>query len=121
MGGGLFARGPVCIETASIGEVDIEPAVLVVIEERDAASLGLDDDALLVDSAPDVRECASPAFSATSINCTGEAGGPSHGGMHNATIPSPQRSGEDVKQAAAEHEAGKSREIVVEVYSSMIL
>ena len=42
------------IKTAAIGQVNVEPSIVVVVEEGQAAALGLDDDSLLVDAAPNV-------------------------------------------------------------------
>ena len=50
-----FAGRPVRIEAAAVGEIDVEPSVVVVVEKGDAAALGLDDDALVFDAAPDIR------------------------------------------------------------------
>jgi hypothetical protein len=56
MSGRLFARRPLRIQPVAIAQIDIEPAVVVVIEEGQAASLGLNDDPLGVDAAPHVGE-----------------------------------------------------------------
>ena len=59
MRGGLFSGGPVRVEPASIGEIDVEPSIIVIVKEGDAAAFRLDDDALLVDASPDIGEYSS--------------------------------------------------------------
>jgi hypothetical protein len=68
MRGRLLARRPMRIEAISIGQVDVQPSVIVVVEERpDSASLGLNDEPLAVDAAPHIGD-VSPACCATSTN-----------------------------------------------------
>ena len=74
MRGGCFAGGPVRVEPVSIGQIDVEPSVIVIVKEGDAAALRLDDDSFLCRRLPRHWECVRPAFSATSMNWTGEAG-----------------------------------------------
>ena len=38
---GRFAGGPLRIEARSVGQIDVEPAIVVVVEESDAAALWL--------------------------------------------------------------------------------
>ena len=54
MRSGCLAGRPVRVEASSVGEINIEPAVVVVIEEGQAAAFGFDDVALVIDRAPDV-------------------------------------------------------------------
>ena len=54
MRGGRLSCGPLLVEARSVGQIDIEPSVLIVIEESDAATLRLDDVALVVHASPDV-------------------------------------------------------------------
>ncbi len=42
-------------QARAVGEINIEPAVLIVIEKSNAAAFGLDDVLLVVDPAPDIR------------------------------------------------------------------
>ena len=49
-----FSFRPLLAKTGSIGQVDIEPAVVVIVKKRDSASLGLDDVAFVISTAPDV-------------------------------------------------------------------
>ena len=44
MRSGRFSGLPMGVELSAVGEVDVEPAVVVVIEKGQAASLGFDDD-----------------------------------------------------------------------------
>ena len=50
-----FARGPVRVEARSVRQIDIEPAVVVVIEKGETAAFGFDDVVLVIDAAPNVR------------------------------------------------------------------
>src|SRR5437867_3240911 len=52
MRSGRFSRLPASVELGAIGQVDVEPSVIVVIKKGQAASLGLDDVALMIRSAP---------------------------------------------------------------------
>src|SRR5437667_396412 len=56
MRSGSFAGRPVGIETRSVGEIDVEPAVMVIIEKSDAAALGFDDVFFMIDAAPDIGD-----------------------------------------------------------------
>ncbi len=49
--GGLAGR-PVGVEARAVGEIDVEPAIIVVVEERQAAAFGFDDVALVIDARP---------------------------------------------------------------------
>ena len=51
----LLARRPGGVEPRAVGEVNVQPAVLVVIEKRDAAALRLDNVLFVLDAAPHVR------------------------------------------------------------------
>ncbi len=54
MRGRCLAGRPVRVETRAVGEINVEPAVVVVIEKGEAAAFGFDDVALVIDSAPDI-------------------------------------------------------------------
>src|SRR5262249_38801171 len=53
--GGSLARGPILAEKRAVCGIDVEPAVIVVIEEGNAGTFGFDDVFLVVRIAPDVR------------------------------------------------------------------
>src|SRR5215470_5287291 len=55
MRSGRLARGPMGVEAGTVGEIDVEPAVVVVVEKRQARAFGFDDVVLVVDGTPDVR------------------------------------------------------------------
>ena len=59
MRGRCFSGGPTRIEPVSIGEVDVEPSVVVVVEEGQSAPFGLNDGALVVDTAPHIGDIQS--------------------------------------------------------------
>jgi len=92
------------IEPASIGQVDIQPAIVVVVEKRQPASLGFNDDTLSIYAAPHIG-VVSPACCATSINWTGDVAEPDTSGFHNKrTLPLPKWSCKGICQRAAEQE-----------------
>src|SRR5712691_8637963 len=54
MRGGSFAGWPVGIEAGSVGEIDVEPVVIVVIEKSQSAALRFDDVFFVIGAAPDI-------------------------------------------------------------------
>ena len=52
--GRRFSRRPMRIQPISIGKVDVQPSIIVVVEKGQSASLGLDDGSFVVDAAPHV-------------------------------------------------------------------
>jgi len=54
MRSGSLTGGPLFAELSSVGEIDIEPAIVVVIEEGETGAFGFDDVALVIGIAPDV-------------------------------------------------------------------
>ena len=54
MRSGGFAGGPVGIEARSVGEIDVQPTVKVIIEKSEAAALGFNDVFLVIGAAPDI-------------------------------------------------------------------
>ena len=101
--GGLPGR-PVFAEARSIGQINIEPAVVVVIEERDPAALGFDDVALVIDRAPDIGNVESGfAGYVYELHGRGRIGG--RGGLKSeAVLPVPQRRGECVDERVGEND-----------------
>ena len=59
MRSGGFAGRPVGVEARAVGEINVEPSVVVVIEEGQAAAFGFDDVALVINRAPDVGSIQS--------------------------------------------------------------
>ena len=59
---GALPAGHCASSLRAVGEIDVQPAIVVVIEEGQAASLGFDDVALVVGSAPDVGDGESGFF-----------------------------------------------------------
>jgi hypothetical protein len=45
------------IEGGTIDQIDVEPAIVVVIEEGNAAAFGFNDGSFVIDAAPDVGDC----------------------------------------------------------------
>src|SRR5580658_9170477 len=57
----LGSGRPLRVEPIAIAEIDVEPAVVVVVEESHPAALGLDDRTFVLDSAPDIGD-VQPCF-----------------------------------------------------------
>ena len=92
------------IEPVAIGEIDVQPAVVVVVEEGQSASLGLDDDPLVIDAAPHVGDgqpCLLRHVDILDRRVVGLDTAASHQGR---VSPFPKRSRKSVGQCAAEHE-----------------
>src|ERR1700678_4500513 len=89
---------PVCIELISIGEVDVQPSVIVIVKKSQSTSLGLNDGAFVVYTAPYIG--------------AGKSGLPSHIDIldrrcacrHIRILPFPKGSGQSLCQPAAEQE-----------------
>ena len=69
---GACPARPLSGPDGSIGQVDVQPAVVVVVEKGEAAAFGFNDVPLVVDAAPHVGS-VEPGFCATSTNCTGRS------------------------------------------------
>ena len=54
MGCGSFPRRPVGVEARSVRQINIQPAVMIVIEKRQSTTFGFNDVFFLIDAAPDV-------------------------------------------------------------------
>ena len=90
------------IEPASIGQVDIQPAIVVVIEKRQPASLGFNDDTFSVYAAPHVGNSQSGLLRHVD-KLDRRRGGTRYSGFHNErTLPLPKRCRQSVGQRAAE-------------------
>ena len=57
--GRRLSRRPFLVEARSVGQINVEPSVVVVIEKCDAAAFGFDDVAFVIDASPDVRDVQS--------------------------------------------------------------
>ena len=100
-----FSWRPMRIEPISVGEVDVQPSVIVVIEKGQSASLGLDDGPFVVDAAPHVGACSARLAGATSTNWTPDGVGFDDCRFDDERFfPFPQRSGKCIRQRTAEHE-----------------
>ena len=74
MRGRSFSGGPLLVQLRAVGEVDVKPSVVVIVEKGEAAAFGFDDVALVIGGAPDVGD-GRPASLATSTNTTASFGG----------------------------------------------
>ena len=54
MGGGRLTCGPLGVKSRAVGQVDIEPAVVIIVEEGNPAAFRLNDVLLMVGRTPDI-------------------------------------------------------------------
>src|SRR5271157_2008273 len=105
-----FPGRPVRIEPVAVREVDVQPSVMVVVEKGQSAALGLNDDPLVVDSAPHVGD--GQAGLLRDIDKLDWRGcGIGHGGLLEGRIfPFPEWSCKSVREGTAEHEERRAEE-----------
>src|ERR1700720_4465389 len=106
-----LAGGPVGVEPSSVGEIDVQPAVVVVVKESQAASFGFDDVALVVGAAPDVWG-SKTRFASYIDERYLRSGGWVRGGHleERGVLPFPERGGERIQQTAAEDDQRRAQE-----------
>src|SRR5579871_3349502 len=103
MSGRLLAGRPMLIETVSIGQIDVEPSIVVIVEEGNSAALGLKDDSLAVHASPDIwagesgLRCYVDELNRRGRRCGDRS-------MHRVLSPFPQRGCENVEKSAAKGE-----------------
>ena len=51
-----FSRRAIRIQARAVGEVNVQPAIVVVVEKCQAAAFGFDDVALVISAAPHVGD-----------------------------------------------------------------
>src|SRR5579872_1805135 len=106
MGCRLFAGGPVFIDPIPIGEVDVEPTVVVVIKKSDATALRLDDDAFVFHASPHVGDGETGSLG--HIDELHRRRGLRRCGEHETLISgAPKGCCEDIEQRTAENEGGR--------------
>src|SRR6185437_10962646 len=72
---GSFTFRPFISQASSVGEINVEPAVVIVIKEGDPAAFCFDDVTLVRVRTPDVRDIESGFFSnVDELHLTGRAG-----------------------------------------------
>src|SRR5580704_9328288 len=99
-----FSLGPIRIETASVGDVDVEPSVVVVVEESESASFGLDDGTLMIYAAPHVWNVQSSLLSYVHKLHAGWGGIRFCGFDGDWISPVPEGSCKCIRQRTAKHE-----------------
>src|SRR5690242_17635653 len=104
-----IARSPVGVNTCSVGEIDVEPTVVVVIKKCDPASFRLEDVALMIHAAPHVGNIQS---SVTRDIDKGYRRGRRRVRYTDryAVSPSPQWGVQRVQKSAAEHHKRRAEE-----------
>ena len=110
MRSGLLPTRPIRVEAISIGEIDVKPSILVVVEKGSAAPLGFDNDSLVVDAAPYIGNCQTGLLGhihklhcglrSILLRCFQDQRGP----------PFPDWSGKRFSKGAAEYEEGGAEE-----------
>ena len=101
---GRLAIADLGIEAAAVDQEDVEPAVVVVVEERDAAAHLLEQELLVGRASRDVEGRARPAASVTSVKTTGRGrrvGGPPPGHGEAAIGRGDERAADELQEPAA--------------------
>jgi hypothetical protein len=115
MRSGSFSSGPFLAEERAVGEIDVEPAVVVVIEEGDAGAFGFDDVGFVVGIAPDVGSGES-GFSGDVEKLDGRFCGVGRRVWFERSLeqergfPTPERSAEGVEEGGAKESGGVGEE-----------
>ena len=99
------------IEPIAIGEIDVEPAIVVVVEKGDPASFGLDDETFVLDPAPDVGNMQAGLAGHIEILDRGRSCGSVCGFNDDRMPPFPNGSRDHVKESAAECKRGGTNEM----------
>ena len=100
----FLSSRPMRIEAISIAEVDVEPAVMVVVEKGQSASLGFNDDPLAVYTAPHVGD-VQPGLLSHIEKLNRKRSGLRCSGLHDERIlPFRKWSRQSVGECAAEHD-----------------
>ncbi len=90
------------VEPISIGEVDVQPSVMVIVEKGQSASLGLNDGPFMVDAAPHIGN-GEPGLLGHIHKLDRRCRGRSNRSLQQIRVPpSPERSGKSLCQIAAE-------------------
>ena len=91
MGNGHLSGRPVSIESRPVCQVDIEPAIIVVIEKGEAAALRFNDVAFAIDATPDIWRVQSGS-AANVYEYNGKWRDSRRFGLENqTTVPLPKR------------------------------
>src|SRR4051794_1036360 len=96
---------PFCIEAAPVGEIDVEPSIVVVIKKSDSTSFRFDDEALVFGTAPYIRNLEAGALCDINKLHRRRWCGCDRGFKLGSTGGPPQWSGEPVEQSVAKNQA----------------
>ena len=113
MGCRCLALRPVFAESRSVGQVDIEPTVVVIVEKRQPTSLGLHDVLLTIDAAPDIGR-SQPGLTSDVEEHNRRNGWRIRNRcrpQHKAALPFPDGRCESVDESAAQHDEGRAKEM----------
>ena len=105
---GSFAGRPLGVETVAVGEVDVEPAIVIEVVEGNAAAFGFDDGALVVYASPDVDGGEAGLLSYVNELDGREWGwGGGFDGLEEGGIcPAMERSGQGFRERVSQEEEG---------------
>src|ERR1019366_8780362 len=106
----LLARRPMRIEAISIGQIDVQPSVIVVVEKSQSASLGFNNEPFSVDASPDIRDVQSGLLSNIHKLNRRRRGLRCRGFYGQRILPLPKWSRKSIRECAAEHEKRRSKE-----------
>ena len=103
MRSGLLSGRPVLAQSCSVGQINIQPAITVVIKKSDPAAFGFDNVAFMIDGSPDVRD-VEPGFVSYVHVLHWRYGSGGRGGLkHKTVLPFPERRGERIDERTAQH------------------
>ncbi len=105
MRGRRFSWRPMRVQPISIGEIDVQPSVMVIVEKGQSASFGLNDGSFMVDAAPHVGDWSARLAAPHPQTGPESRSGSRDRGLHQVRVsPVPQGSCKSLCQRAAEHE-----------------
>src|SRR5260370_41149802 len=104
-----MTRWTVRVEASSIRQIKVLPAVIVVIEESDAAALGFNDGPLVFGAAPNIGDCQTGlAGYVDKHNRRGSGGTRASSRCQQGPPPPPERRCKRIEHRAAENHKSRS-------------
>src|SRR5579859_8075708 len=106
----LLSEWPFFVEPQTVGEINIEPAVLIVVKESDSTPFGFDDVFLLLDPSPNVDNVQPCFFCHVDVrNGDAVAQGCIHF-CHERACPSAHRANKCLEQGISKNDGRKPKE-----------